>query len=88
MGKEKMQMIEKVLIVSHVPWVGSRELYLPVNDLADDVFAYGALRKRKSHFTFEDLALFHSRGWAIKYIGKKSNRLHILGAEHLGEDLQ
>ena len=85
MGKTKVDTIDKIIVVRCRGWITSRELYEPVNDAAEDFFNYGALRKAKKSFIFEDLAYFKSRGWKIQYIGKKSGRLHILDAEYLGE---
>jgi hypothetical protein len=50
------------------------------------LFDYGALRKSKKNFIFEDLAYFHGLGWQIKYFGLKSKKLPSLGAEYLGEE--
>ena len=84
--EKKPELIEKKLVFKFLGWTVSRELYEPACDVSRMLFAYGALRKKKTHLVFEDLALFSQYGWKIQYFGKKSKRLQILSAEYLGEE--
>ena len=84
MGKN-FDWIEKTLLIKCHGWATCREVYEPIDEMALTFFEYGALRKAKKNFTFEDLAFFRNRGWKIRYFGMESKKLPCLGAEYLGE---